>query len=158
MLLDENLATVNKPSSPLLHPTNTHQLISGCTNNFKIAPDRASLSRISSSISTLSEARSLHVDAHRAVLKKLARQLATLNSQHNLTVSSHNPTTHAANILALDTEKFRIAKAASDLEIEGERLEQELEGLRAQLTELDAQGVEGGERGEWSREGEDEIV
>lgn len=56
----------------------------------------------------------------------------------------------------MDTEKFRIAKGVSDAEIEGERLEGELAGLRAQLETLERQGVEGA----WRRDGEseDEVV
>lgn len=45
--------------------------------------------------------------------------------------------------MELDTQKFRVAKAASDLEIEGERLEQELDSLRTKLQQLELQGVEG---------------
>lgn len=45
--------------------------------------------------------------------------------------------------MKLDTQKFRVAKAASDLEIEGERLEQELDSLRSKLQQLELQGVEG---------------
>jgi kinetochore protein Spc24 len=48
--------------------------------------------------------------------------------------------------LRLDTEKFKIAKQASDLEMEGERLEGELSRLGGVLGELEAEGVEGGER------------
>jgi kinetochore protein Spc24 len=59
-------------------------------------------------------------------------------------VQSHNPTEHAAEILRLDTEKFRIAKEASQLETKGERLEGELERTRQALEEVEAQGVEGG--------------
>lgn len=58
-------------------------------------------------------------------------------------VASHQSADHAAQIVELDTHKFRIAKAASDLEIEGERLEQELETLKGRLQELELQGVEG---------------
>lgn len=58
-------------------------------------------------------------------------------------VASHQSGDHAAQIVELDTQKFRIAKAASDLEIEGERLEQELETLKGRLQELELQGVEG---------------
>ena len=56
----------------------------------------------------------------------------------------------------MDTEKFRIAKGVSDAEIEGERLEGELAGLKTQLDTLDKQGVDG----TWRRdsEGEDEVV
>jgi kinetochore protein Spc24 len=48
--------------------------------------------------------------------------------------------------LRLDTEKFKIAKQASDLEIEGERLQQERERLAGVAQDLEAEGVEGGER------------
>jgi kinetochore protein Spc24 len=48
--------------------------------------------------------------------------------------------------LKLDTEKFKIAKQASDLDIEGERLQSELSRLGNVLGELEAEGVEGGER------------
>ena len=51
-----------------------------------------------------------------------------------------------------------MAKSASDLEIEGERLEQELEGLRGRLLELELQGVEGGEAERARRELEDETM
>lgn len=44
----------------------------------------------------------------------------------------------------LDTQKFRIAKAASDLEMETERLQAQLAELHAKLQELEIQGVEGG--------------
>lgn len=46
-----------------------------------------------------------------------------MSHQHNETVSAQNSTDHASQIVELDTQKFRVAKAASDLEIEGERLE-----------------------------------
>lgn len=55
----------------------------------------------------------------------------------------------------MDTEKFRVAKAASDLEIEGERLEGELRTLKRQLRVVEEQGDEGDER---ERGGEDENV
>jgi kinetochore protein Spc24 len=59
-------------------------------------------------------------------------------------------------MLKMDTEKFRIAKGVSDAEIEGERLEGELAGLKTQLDTLEKQGVDGA----WRRdsEGEDEVV
>lgn len=58
----------------------------------------------------------------------------------------------------MDTQKFRIAKAASDLEIEGERLEQELDGLKARLQELETQGLEGDEVARERREVEDQTM
>lgn len=66
-----------------------------------------------------------------------------MSQQHNEIVSAQNSTDHASQIVELDTEKFRVEKAASDLEIEGERLEQDLESRKSQLHELDVQGIEG---------------
>lgn len=61
-------------------------------------------------------------------------------------------------MVELDTKKFRIAKAASDLEIESERLEGELEALKARLAELDAQGLEGDEMVRREREADDATM
>ena len=84
--------------------------------------------------------------------------MATLSQQHSETVSAHSSIDHASQIVELDTQKFRIAKAASDLEIEGERLEQELDGLKNRLHELDVQGVEGDEAARARREVDDPTM
>jgi kinetochore protein Spc24 len=91
-------------------------------------------------------------------LRKLARTLNTLAAQHNELVASHDPARHAAEIVELDTKKFRIAKAASELEIESERLEGELEALKARLAELEAQGLEGDEMARREREADDATM
>lgn len=91
-------------------------------------------------------------------LSELSRSLATITTQHNETLFSHNTADHASQIVELDTQKFRIAKAASDLEIESERLEQELEGLKGQLHNLDIQGVEGSEAAKARREQDDPTL
>ncbi|KAJ4377016.1 putative kinetochore protein spc24 [Didymella sp. IMI 355093] len=121
-------------------------LISQCTSHFKIANDTASLLRISDSLSTLSQFRTQHLQSLQSSLSQLSRTHQTLSANHSHTLSQHNPTNHAAEILRLDTEKFKIAKQASDLEIEGERLQQERERLSGVAQDLEAEGVEGGER------------
>lgn len=90
--------------------------------------------------------------------QELSRSFQNLATQHNETTSAHSSTDHASRIVELDTQKFRVAKAASDLEIEGERLEQELEGLRGKLHKLDLQGVEGDDAARTRRELEDPTV
>jgi hypothetical protein len=45
----------------------------------------------------------------------------------------------------LDTRKFRVAKQVRDAEEESERLEGELESLRAELERVEGEGVEGSE-------------
>ncbi|KAF2456231.1 kinetochore protein-like protein spc24 [Lineolata rhizophorae] len=119
-------------------------LIASCAQNFNLHPDKSALGRVQTSLSTLSSARSLRLQSLQSQLQKLSRQHATLSSQHSLTVSGHNGAEHAAEILRLDTEKFRVAKAASEADIECERLMAELEGLRSTLAGIEEEGVEGG--------------
>ncbi|KAI9885734.1 MAG: kinetochore-associated Ndc80 complex subunit spc24 [Watsoniomyces obsoletus] len=142
MLLDEDPAA-------LIHHT---------IGNFNIYPDKNALGRINDSLSTLQQARDLRLREAESALKRLCRNLASQQSHHQETVASHNSSEHASRILALDTQKFRIAKSASDLEVEGERLEQELDNLKARLLELEMQGVEGGEVERGKRELEDETI
>ncbi|KAI0175779.1 Spc24 subunit of Ndc80-domain-containing protein [Hypoxylon sp. FL1284] len=127
MLLDEDPAT-------LIHHT---------INNFNIAPDKVAVSRITDSLSTLRQARELRIREGEASLKKLGRSLNTLSSQHEDLTSAHSSSAHASEISRLDTQKFRIAKAASDLEMEAERLSSQHADLAARLQELELQGVEG---------------
>ncbi|TAQ91036.1 hypothetical protein B7494_g648 [Chlorociboria aeruginascens] len=129
MLLDEDPAT-------LIHHT---------VGNFNIAPDKFAVSRINESLSTLQQARDLRIREAESALKKLSRTLTTLNNHHNETISSHSSTAHASEIATLDTQKFRIAKSASDLEIESERLSSQLADLQARLQELELQGIDGGD-------------
>lgn len=89
---------------------------------------------------------------------ELSRNYQTLATQHTENVSAHSSTDHASQIVELDTQKFRVAKAASDLEIEGERLEQELESLKGRLQALETQGIEGDEVMKAKRELEDPTM
>ncbi|KAK3991324.1 Spc24 subunit of Ndc80-domain-containing protein [Cladorrhinum sp. PSN332] len=134
------------------------QLISHTIQNFNIAPDKTCVSRISESLSTLQQARDLRLREAETSLKKLSRQLSTLSSQHSELVSSHSSSAHASQISKLDTQKFRIAKGASDLEMETERLQAQLAELNGRLEELEMQGVDGADV---SREGgqlDDEVL
>lgn len=76
-------------------------------------------------------------------LKKLSRQLNTLAGQHEALIASHSSADHASTITALDSHKFRTAKAASDAEAEAERTALQAADLAARLQELELQGVEG---------------
>ncbi|KAF3767834.1 putative kinetochore protein SPC24 [Cryphonectria parasitica EP155] len=129
MLLEEDPAT-------LIHHT---------IDNFNIAPDKAAVSRVSESLSTLNQARDLRIRESEASLRRLARQLAAMQGQHAELLAAHRSSDHAGAISRLDTQKFRIAKAASDLEMDTERLSGQLADLGARLTELELQGVDGGD-------------
>ncbi|KAK2796315.1 kinetochore-associated Ndc80 complex subunit spc24 [Emmonsiellopsis sp. PD_5] len=142
MLLEEDPAT-------LIHHT---------IGNFNIQPDKLALTRITDSLSSLQQSRDLRTREAEISLRKLARNLDTLNAQHADNIASHDPSRHAAQVVELDTKKFRIAKAASELEIESERLEGELEMLKAKLAELDAQGLEGDELARREREVDDSTI
>lgn len=134
-------------------------LISQTVSNFNIHPDRHTLSRISESLSTLQQSRSLRLAEAESSVRKLARNLSLLQSQHREIVSSQsgedgsggggNPPggvleKHVREIGELDTKKFRLAKGVSEAEMEVERLEGELEGLKRRLAEVEGEGVEGG--------------
>lgn len=112
--------------------------------NFNIAPDRAAVGRVNDSRATLAQARDLRIRDGEAALKRLGRQLSGMAARHEELAAAHRAQDHANQISALDTQKFRTAKAASDLEVEAERLASRLADLSARLTELELQGVEGG--------------
>jgi kinetochore protein Spc24 len=131
-------------------------LLRETTNQFHIPPDKDSLARISSSLGALSTARQSRLDQHHGILKSLSRRLNSLEEGRRWEEDRHDAGGHAERMLKMDTEKFRIAKGVSDAEIESERLEGELAGLRTQMDVLEKQGVEG----PWRRDsdGEDEVV
>ncbi|KAF4252254.1 kinetochore-associated Ndc80 complex subunit spc24 [Aspergillus fumigatus] len=142
MLLDEDPAT-------LIHHT---------IGNFNIQPDKQAVTRINDSLSTLQQSRELRMRDAESALRKLSRNLHALTAQHEEAVSSHDSAKHAAQMVELDTKKFRIAKAATELEIESERLEGELEMLKERLAELEAQGLEGDEATRREREADDATI
>lgn len=134
-LLQSYELSANSPSPP--------QLIQHTVDNFNTAPDKAAVARIKESLSTLQEARQLQVEQADAAMKRLARQLNTLGAQHDELASKHTTAAHAPTIAHLDTQKFRVAKAASDLEMETERLSAQAADLSARLQELELQGDDG---------------
>lgn len=142
MLLDEDPAT-------LIHHT---------IGNFNIQPDKQAVTRINDSLSALQQSRDLQIREAESALRKLARNLSAINAQYEEAVAVHDSTKHAGEIVELDTKKFRIAKAASELEIESERLESELEMLKERLADLEAQGLEGDETTRREREAEDSTI
>lgn len=136
------------------------QVIQTYTTNFRIESDKACLDRIKGSLETLSQARNIRIDHLQEDLSRLSRQLALVQNQHRVVVSDAGATVpldqdgredftssetalqltdrHTEELDRLDMDKFRIAKQANELEIEGERLERELEALKARLAELDS--------------------
>jgi kinetochore protein Spc24 len=81
-----------------------------------------------------------------------------MQGQHAELASAHSSTAHASEIARLDTQKFRTAKAASDLEMETERLQAQAADLSARLQELELQGVDGGSPGSGMGAVEDEVL
>lgn len=102
------------------------------------------MGRVNDSRATLAQARELRLREGETSLRKLGRQLAAARARHEELAAAHRAADHANQISALDTRKFRIAKAASDLETDAERLSSRLADLSARLTELELQGAEGG--------------
>lgn len=116
------------------------------------------MTRINESLTALQQSRGLRIREAETALRKLSRNLKSLETNYDETVSTHEPARHAQEILELDAQKFRIAKAASDLEIESERLEGDLEMLKERLAELEAQGLEGDETVRREREADDATM
>jgi kinetochore protein Spc24 len=167
MLLDEDPATVcltsafSFPKYEGLELTRVFliiQLIHHTIGNFNIHPDKLAVTRINESLATMQHSRELRMREAESALRKLSRNLKALETRNEETVASHDPAKHAAQIIELDTQKFRIAKAASELEIESERLEGELEMLKERLAELEAQGLEGDETVRREREADDATM
>ncbi|KAK5070992.1 putative kinetochore protein spc24 [Lithohypha guttulata] len=127
-------------------------------SNFSTQPDRAAVSHINESLSTLQQSRELRLNDAETALRKLSRQLATVSSQHREATGSHDAQRHASEIVELDTKKFRVAKQAQELEVEGERLDSELDRLRRRLEDLEEQGVEGDAQARAQREVDDPTV
>lgn len=140
------------------HTDTARQLIRHTVENFNIQPDKLAIARINESLSTLQQSRDLRIRDAENALRKLSRNLSTISSQHKETVSTHDSVSHAAEISELDTKKFRIAKAASEVEVESERLEGELEALKAKLADLELQGVEGDDQARREREADDATM
>ena len=162
MLLDDEPAKVsnfnNYATSSWRVLTVCSQLIHHTIGNFNIQPDKQALARINDSLETLQQSRELRAREAEGALRKLSRNLNAIAAHHNETVTAHDAAAHAAKIVELDTKKFRIAKAASELEIESERLEGELESLKERLAELEAQGIEGDEVARREREADDATM
>ncbi|KAK4217860.1 Spc24 subunit of Ndc80-domain-containing protein [Rhypophila decipiens] len=132
-------------------------LIRATISNFNITPDKVLVSRVSEALQTLQTARDLRLKDAETSLKKLARTLNTMQSQHNEITANHSSIAHASEISRLDTQKFRIAKGVSDLEMETERLQAQAADLSARLQELEMQGVDGGLENE-NGSVEDEVL
>ncbi len=134
------------------------ELIQHTVSNFNLAPDKAALTRIDDSLSSVREMRGMRIKDAEEALRRLARKEATLSSQHRDIVADHDGSQHASEIVELDTKKFRIAKQASELEVESERLEADLERLKMRLADLEEQGVEGDEMSRRTREADDPTI
>ncbi|OBT56178.1 hypothetical protein VE04_02480 [Pseudogymnoascus sp. 24MN13] len=117
-------------------------LIHHTIGNFNIQPDKLAVSRINESLSTLEPAHELRLRDAENSLKKLTRTLNTLQNNHQETLQSHSATAHSSRIAELDAQKFR---------------RRHLADLKAQLQELELQGVDGGEEAKRS-EVEDEVL
>lgn len=144
--------------------------------NFNTQPDKDAIERINDSLLGLQQSRDLRAREAESALRsttlpgpsrkqtlaltftELNRNLSAVQQQQQELLAANGAADHASHIVELDTRKFRMAKSASDLEAEGERIEQELEGLRGRLYELDVQGVEGSDPVRAQREIDDPTM
>lgn len=142
----ERPKTHSSTANMVLFDEDPVDLMSATTSKFRIAPDKDSLNRISESLHTLASARQSRLDQQTDVLSSLSRRLNNIKGQYDYEEERHDAGRHAAEMLKMDTEKFRIAKGVNDAEIETERSGGELAALKQQLETLEKEGVEGGAR------------
>lgn len=100
----------------------------------------------------------MRIDEQQHILSGLARKLNSLKGQYDYEEERHDAGRHAAEMLKMDSDKFRTAKAASDAEIEGERLRGELAALRVQLQTLENEGVGGAPSRAADADATDEVM
>jgi kinetochore protein Spc24 len=91
-------------------------------------------------------------------LRRLQRQHTALQQQHELEAQKYSPQEHAQKILEMDGKKFRVAKEASEAEIEGERLEVEVDRSERSLGESKKRAADGVEGGGFARESIDKSA
>lgn len=115
-----------------------------CTSNFHTTSDRDSLARITSLLTSLRTTRHDRLSQQQQSVKKLQRRQLALEQQRELDMDHAGLTQHASEIVRLDGVKFKIAKEASDAEIESGRLEGECRRAEGALGDLDAGGDDGG--------------
>lgn len=95
------------------------------------------------SLGTLAQAREMRAREVESSMKRLNRALASQQARHDELEASHSSASHASEIARLDTRKFRLAKAAQDLDDEAARLAASSQDLAARLQELEIQGIDG---------------
>ncbi|KAK9450676.1 Spc24 subunit of Ndc80-domain-containing protein [Limtongia smithiae] len=110
-------------------------LISSTTENFQIAPDVQAITRISDHIRILKAARDLERDQQLDILRSLSRRLELAKAAVS-TPASPRRRQHTSRMLALDRQKFALAKNINDLESAYNSSEATLARLNDELNKL----------------------
>ncbi|KAK7207067.1 Spc24 subunit of Ndc80-domain-containing protein [Myxozyma melibiosi] len=115
-------------------------LVASTAANFQIAPDVQAVSRISDHIRILKAARELERDQQMELLRALSRRTELAKSAVT-SLSSPSKRNHTERMLALDREKFALAKTINELESAYHSSETTLARLNNDLEKLRSEDV-----------------
>lgn len=117
------------------------KLLASVQQNFQITSDTAALSRISSNLSHLRSQRSQAQADTRHLLRLLSRQSELAAQSYEATAAAAHERKHGEKMVALDREKFALAKSVNELESQHHSLEGELARLRVELESVEDEDV-----------------
>ncbi|KAF8455032.1 Spc24 subunit of Ndc80-domain-containing protein [Kalaharituber pfeilii] len=112
-------------------------LIESTVQNFNIKSDIQSLERANEHLQAITKTRTAAVDESRNNLIALSRKLELAKSTTSSLLKSHAAKDHSATMLALDREKFTLAKNINELESTTHTLEGKLQQLKEELEMVD---------------------
>ncbi|KAF8453969.1 Spc24 subunit of Ndc80-domain-containing protein [Terfezia claveryi] len=116
-------------------------LISSTVTNFNIKSDIHSFERIAEHLQAIQKARTSAVEESRNNLLALSRKLELAKTNTNSLLNSHTAKDHSSTMLALDREKFQLAKSINELESSNHALEGKVQQAKGELESVEADDV-----------------
>ncbi|QSL66689.1 hypothetical protein MERGE_001073 [Pneumocystis wakefieldiae] len=117
------------------------ELIQSTLSGFQIDLDLQSISRIRERLEAIGKNREIKQHNIKAVSKNLERQLEISRSSVQAFESSPSRAEHASTILAMDRDKFSLAKNINDLESSIHTLDTTYSRLKEELEELESDDI-----------------
>ncbi|KAI5779237.1 Spc24 subunit of Ndc80-domain-containing protein [Geopyxis carbonaria] len=118
------------------------KLLAALAANFDITSDTRAVARINDELATLRAARAKQADELRSHLRLLTRKADVAEQSVASSEAALRARNHGANMVALDREKFALAKSVNEIESNTHALEGQLARLREELEEVDAEDPE----------------
>ncbi|CCJ30764.1 unnamed protein product [Pneumocystis jirovecii] len=117
------------------------ELIQSTLSGFQIGLDLQAISRIQDTFRATCKNREIKQQNSKAVLKGLQRQLELSKSSALASQNSPSRAEHASVILAMDREKFSLAKNINELELSINTLDATHSRLKEELEQLESEDV-----------------